>query len=83
MSSTFDTMQMALDWLEEHIDPDDDQAMDVIFYAKEVVDTLHNYSHKTGDAPNRAAGPETRLLRTALEHEDDEDRKLWLAVKME
>lgn len=82
MSSTFDTMQQALTWLRDKIPPGDTgQVEDVIRFFSETVDALHDHSHATNDAPNRAAGSEARLLRTALLHKGDERRAFWLKLK--
>lgn len=84
MSSTFDTMQHALLWLEKRIDTaSDKQAFDVIHYMKEIVDGLHDYDHGQihGTGPGTAAGKSVTLLATAMKYEDDEDRKMWLDAK--
>lgn len=64
MTSTFDAMQYALGLLSDHIESDDDLAHALIEGLKEIVDSLHDYSHQTNDAPHRAvAGSAVRLWK--------------------
>ena len=81
MSSTFDAMQYALDWLQSRLPEEDNQARDVIFYLKKIIDSLHDHHHRHDNSLNRAAGIYPELLDTALRHEDDEERAMWLRVK--
>jgi len=82
MSSTFDTMQHALEFLRNKIE-DDLQADDVIHYLQEITQRLHDYSHDHGDILNK--GPVVsitpELLRTALRYDDDNERREWLKRK--
>lgn len=80
MSSTFDTLQQALDFLHEQI-KDDSQMDDIIFYTQAIIARLHDYSHAHRDILNRVAGIEPELLRTALKYTDDEERQSWLKLK--
>jgi len=64
MTSTFDAMQYALDLLLDRIEPDDELSHALIGELKEVVDSLHDYSHQTKDAPHRfVAGSAIELWR--------------------
>lgn len=80
MSSTFDSMQHALVFLQERLGDDDEQANDVIHYLRELVEGLHDYSHNHGDILNRGhvTGAAPDLLRTALRYADDGERREWL-----
>ena len=78
MSFTFDIMQQAISWLEERLDGDA-QTADVIFYIREILDDLHEYSHEHHDILNRVTGVGPSLLETAMRYEHDGDRKIWLS----
>lgn len=81
MSSTFDTMQHAIAHLESKIPEPTGQDRDVLHYLKKVASDLHDHSHATKDEPSRVAWRAALLLRTALRHEDDVDRKLYLDAR--
>lgn len=79
MSSTFDTMQFALEWLGAKLE-DDAQAQDVIFYFKQIVDKFHDYCHTVDPYLNQVAGAGPAQLETALKYEDDAEREFWLST---
>ena len=83
MSSTFDTMQHALGFLQERVGDDDGQANDVIHYLQEIVSRLHDYSHRNADILNRGrvTGRAADLLRIALRYADDAERAEWLEMR--
>lgn len=80
MSSTFDIMQTSLIWLKAKLE-DDGQADDVIYLLSKIVDDLHDYCHRTAPRLNSVAGNKPNLLTTALQYEDDEERREWLKRK--
>jgi hypothetical protein len=80
VSSTFDNMQQAIDWLESRAE-DTGQVRDLIFYLRATIDALHGYSHKHGDELNRGrTAIEASRLPIILRHEDDEERRMYLAA---
>lgn len=83
MSSTFDTMQQALRWLDSRCDPDSIQAADVIYYFSCLIQELHDENHAQQDKLNRIGGRWADLLRTAMRWEDDRCREIWLRVQGE
>ena len=57
-------MKYALAVLSESVEPDDKVVHNLIDALGEVVDSLHEYSHQTRDAPHRfAAGSAIELWR--------------------
>ena len=80
MSFTFDVMQQGVAWLDEQVEGNN-QAADVVYYLKKIIDDLHDYSHRENNILNRLAGVNPELLATALRYEDDEERSMWLKLK--
>jgi len=80
MSSTFDTMQYALSFLRDKIGDEDSHANDVIYCMQKLIERLHDYSHQHEDMLNRGSvvGNTPDLLRTALQHDDEDERREWL-----
>ena len=81
MSSTFDTMQQALQWLKGRVAADDRQAHDVLHYLGQIIERLHDHHHNVDPSLNAVAGRAVDMLATALDHPDDKEREMWLRVK--
>ncbi len=84
MSSTFDTIDHALQHLERQ-PGNSNQTLDIIHYLKAISVSLHDLAHSQAESGrqelNFAGARNVALLQTALKHSDDEKRKSWLNIK--
>jgi len=82
MSSTFDTMQHALEWLSKDDRKDSERTRQVVYYFRMVIDKFHDLHHDGFEELNRTAGTQVALLNIVLRHNDPETRQLYLDARM-
>ena len=82
MSSTFDTMQHALEWLSKDDRKDPERTHQVVYYLRMIIDKFHDLHHEGLVELNRTAGTQVALLNIVLRQDDPEMRQLYLSARM-